>query len=86
MTNPGQQAAQQAAAAASRAASQQAATSSRMGQDAYSSFARNSAYRARRGRRIGFFGVIGRLIGLVITLVIIGVAVSIVLTVLHQHV
>jgi hypothetical protein len=73
MTNPGQRAAQQAAATSNSMAQQHA----------YDTFARNSAYRPRGGR-IGFFGVIGRLIGLVITLVIIGVAVSIILMVIHR--
>src|SRR5262249_14393361 len=91
MTNPGfmgQQAAQQAAAAASRGAQQTAATSYGMTVQAASNAGRRSHYRPhsnyRPHRRVGFFGMIGRLVSLVFTLVIIAVAVGIFLVILSQ--
>jgi len=85
MTNPGsmgQRAGQQASASASRGAQQSAARAtdltmrggSRAGQQHYS----------RPRGPMGFFGAIGRLIGLVITLAVIAVAVGIFLMVLGQ--
>jgi hypothetical protein len=83
MTSPGsmgQQAAQQAAASASRGA-QQHASASYQHTVRHASNAVHRQQHYRGGRR---FGLLGRLVSLVFTLVIIAVAVGIVLLVLGQ--
>jgi hypothetical protein len=88
MTNPGfmgSQAAQQAAARASSAAQQAAAIGYGFTMQAASNAGRHhSPGYYRPHRRVGFFGVIGRLVSLLFTLVFLAVAAGIVLVILSQ--
>lgn len=84
MTNPGflgQQAAQQAAASASRGAAQNAATAYNTTVQNASRLSHRHPHRPSRG---GFFGLVGRLVRLVFSLVVIVMAVGIFLMILTQ--
>jgi hypothetical protein len=87
VTNPGsmgQRAGQQAAASASRAAQQNASMAYQNQVRHSSSVFQSQQHRTGGRRRPGLFGLIGRLVGLVVSLVIIAVAIGIFLFILSQ--
>jgi hypothetical protein len=79
MTNPGQRASFQASQSAARSAQQNTSTAMNMAATSRRLTAMNSY---RRPRRVGLFGLIGRLIGLIFMLAVLTIIVGVFVLVL----